>query len=193
MIAKELAERAVRSYRDRNTNPSHGSGLLRSATLRKWLTVGAVAGTLALVTASVALAGLSSGALPTAAFTYTSVTDNTVDIGGSGIHLKTKDPVNVKTTYSRIAVSSNFAFGWHYHNGPVFVTVTAGTLTYYDSKCGTFDVSAGQSYIESTGQVINAVVLAEKNTGNATVEWFTTRLYPLRAIDPVPVAAPCTP
>jgi hypothetical protein len=145
------------------------------------------------VTASVALAGLSSGALPTAGFTYTSVTDNTVNMSGSGIHLKTKDSVNVKTTYTRIAVDSNFAFGWHYHNGPVIVTVTAGTLTYYDSECRTFDLSAGHSYIESEGQVINAVVLAAKNTGNAVVEWFTTRLYPLGSNDPAPVEAPCTP
>ena len=193
MFAKELAQRALRSYRNRNRNRRHVSGLFGSVALRRLLAVGAMAGTVALLTASVALAGLNSGALPTAAFTYTSVTDNTVNITGSGIHMKTKDSVNVKTTYTRIAVGSNFAFGWHHHNGPVIVTVTAGTLTYYDSECGTFDLSAGHSYIESTDQVINAVVLASKNTGNATVEWFTTRLYPLGAIDPVPEAAPCTP
>jgi hypothetical protein len=169
------------------------SGLSGNVSVRRWLTIGALAGSLALVTASVALAGLSSGALPAAGFTYTSVTDNTVNMGGTGIHLKTKDSVNVKTTYTRIAVDSNFAFGWHFHNGPVIVTVTAGTLTYYDSECRTFDLSAGHSYIESTGQVINAVVLPSKNTGNATVEWFTTRLYPVGEADPAPVAAPCTP
>ena len=161
--------------------------------LRRSLIVGAVAAVVALTTANVALAGLTAGSLPSTGFTYTSVTDNTVNIEGSGIHLKTKESINVKTTYTRVPVDANFAFGWHYHNGPVIVTVTTGTLTYFDSSCQTFDLSAGHSYVESTGQVINAVVFASKNTGNATVEWFTTRLYPLGTIDPVLVPAPCTP
>jgi hypothetical protein len=55
-------------------------------------------------------------------------------------------------------------------------------------------VSAGESYIESTGEVLDAKILASKNTsGNTTVEWFTTRLYPIGAADPNPVPAPCTP
>jgi hypothetical protein len=151
-----------------------------------------LAAILAVLTASAAFGALVSGSLPTAGFTYTSVTDNIVNITGNGIHLKTKDSVNVKTTYSRVAPNANFSSGWHYHNGPVIVTVTVGTLTFFDSACGTSDLTAGHTFIESTGKVLNAKVLAEKNAGITKVEWFTTRLYPLGTADPVPVATPCT-
>jgi hypothetical protein len=137
-------------------------------------------------------AALVSGSLPSAGFTYTSTTLNGVNIAGADIRLKTKDSVSVKTTYS-FATPSDTALlgGWHYHLGPVFVTVTAGTLTLYGSDCGSWDIAAGQTYIESTGQVLIARALASKNTG--TVEWFTTRLYPDGAQDPVAVDAPCAP
>ena len=143
--------------------------------------------------AGTALGGLVSGSLPTAPFTYTSVTDNAVNMTGAGIHLKSTGSINVKTTYTRVAVDPTFFFGWHYHNGPVIVTVTVGTLTYFDENCGTWDLTAGHSYIESTGQVLNVTTVPSKNQGTPNVEWFTTRLYPEGTIDPVNVAAPCTP
>ena len=144
---------------------------------------------LVLAIAGTALAGLVGGSLPGAAFTYTSATINDVDITGNGIHLKTKGSVNVKTTYS-IAAPSSALLGWHYHNGPVIVTVTVGTLTFLDDECGTMDLHAGESYIESTGEVLNAFVDPGKNSNSA--EWFTTRLYPAGAGDPVGVPAPCS-
>lgn len=159
-----------------------------------------LAPSLALLTASTALGALVAGSLPTAGFTWTSVADNAVDMDGNGyqgegdsIHLKTESRANVKTTYSRVAPSLTFQAGWHYHNGPVIVSVTAGTLTFFDGACATWDLTAGHTYIESTGQVLNAKVLPAKNAGIATVEWFTTRLYPEGAGDPVEVAPPCTP
>jgi hypothetical protein len=148
---------------------------------------------LALLTASTTLGALVGGALPATGFTFTSFTDNDVNMVGSGIHLKIKDSVNVKTTYSRVVPDPAFTAGWHYHNGPVIVTVTVGTLTFFDSACGTWDLAAGHTYVESTGEVLNAKVLPTKNPGIGTVEWITTRLYPADAVDPVPVDAPCTP
>jgi len=71
------------------------------------------------------------------------------------------------------------------------VTVTAGTLTLFDASCNSWDIAAGQTYIESTGQVLVAKAFASKNTEN--VQWFTTRVYPEGAVDPVAVDAPCTP
>lgn len=155
-------------------------------------TVGAIGMTLLLATSAVVQAALVSGSLPTAGLTYTSVTENAVNMAGDAIRLKIKDNVTVKTTYSFATPSDTALVGtWHYHNGPVFVTVTAGTLTLYDSTCRSWDIAAGQTYIESTGQVLVAKALASKNT--ASVQWFTTRLYPEGAIDPVSVDAPCTP
>jgi hypothetical protein len=159
----------------------------------KIIQVAVLAIALVLVTAGTALGGLVSGSLPTNAFTFTSVADNDVNMSGDGIHLKTKGGINVKTTYTRVPVNPDFVFGWHYHNGPVIVTVTVGTLTYFDATCGTWDLTAGHSYVESTGQVLNVTTVPAKNVGIANVEWFTTRLYPEGTDDPVNVPAPCTP
>jgi hypothetical protein len=41
--------------------------------------------------------------------------------------------------------------GWHSHPGPVFITVTQGTLTYYeadDPTCTPHTVSAGQGFVD---------------------------------------------
>ena len=160
--------------------------------MRKFVPSGAIAVALVLTIASTALGGLVGGSLPTAGFTFTSDAINAVNMEGNGIHLKTKASVDVKTTFSRVAPSQTL-LGWHYHVGPVIVAVTAGTLTYFDAACGTWDLTAGQSYIESTGEVLNAKIDPAKNSGVTTVDWFTTRLYPDGATDPVPVDAPCTP
>jgi hypothetical protein len=147
----------------------------------------------ALVLATSAVnAALVSGALPAAGFTYTSLTENAVNMAGDPIRLKIKGDVTVKTTYSFASPSDTGLVGtWHYHNGPVFVTVTTGTLTLYDASCNSWDIGVGQTYIESAGQVLVAKALASKNI--VPVQWFTTRLYPDGAIDPVQVDAPCTP
>jgi len=144
-----------------------------------------------LASSAIAEAALVSGSLPAGGFTFLSLTENAVNMTGDGIHLKIKEPVTVKTTYSIVTPADQFVGPWHYHNGPVIVTVSVGTLTFYDASCGTWDVSAGQSFIESTGQVLNAKALVSKNPG--TLQWFTTRLYPDGAVDPVVVDAPCTP
>jgi hypothetical protein len=42
--------------------------------------------------------------------------------------------------------------GWHTHPGPVFITVTVGTLTFYnhdDPSCTPHVVTAGQGYVDS--------------------------------------------
>jgi quercetin dioxygenase-like cupin family protein len=111
----------------------------------------------------------------------------------TAIDLRAAQATNVKTTYSRVPPSPTFEAGWHYHNGPVVVTVTAGTLTLFDSKCASWDILAGHTYIESPGQVLDAKALPAKNAGVENVEWFTSRMYSNGAIDPVPVPAPCTP
>ncbi len=149
--------------------------------------IAAAATIAALMVASTAFGALVIGSLPTASFTYTSSTINDVNMAGTGIHLKTKGGSDVKTTYSLVAPDPTFQAGWHYHNGPVIVTVTTGTLTFFDNWCGTWDVGPGQTFLESTGQILNAKVLPDKNAGIATVQWFTTRIYPSGAADPVPV------
>lgn len=152
----------------------------------------AAVGTALIFATSTVNAALVGGSLPTAGFTYLSLTENAVNMAGDAVRLKIKDPVAVKTTYSFATPSDSALVGtWHYHLGPVFVTVTTGTLTLYDSSCNAWDIAAGQTYIESAGQVLVAKALTSKNTGN--VQWFTTRVYPEGGTDPVSVDAPCTP
>ena len=141
--------------------------------------------------ASAVNAGLVSGSLPSAGLTFTSLTKNAVNMAGDAVRLKIKDNVTVKTTYSMITAADQVVGGWHYHNGPVILTVTVGTITLFDGQCNGWDVSAGETYVESAGQLLNAKALTSKNPGGS-VQWFTTRLYPEDSIDPVPVDAPCT-
>lgn len=148
--------------------------------------------TLALAVSGSALGGLA-GTLPAVGFAYTSDGINEVNVAGNGIQFKTKGAVDFKTTYSRVDPSAALLGPWHYHNGPVFVTVTSGTLTFYGSDCTSWDVGEGETFIESTGQVLNAKALPEKNAAVSKVEWFTTRIYPNGAADPQGVTAPCTP
>jgi hypothetical protein len=160
--------------------------------MRRSLSLGMAIALLITLGAGTALGNLVAGSLPTAGFTYTSATVKDVNMHGD-VKLKTKGTTIVKTTYSRVAPSTNLLGTWHYHNGPVIVTVTAGTLSLYDSECGRWDVSVGQTYIESTGEILVARALPDKNSGIASVEWFTTRLYPEGTTDPVEVPAPCIP
>jgi hypothetical protein len=152
----------------------------------------AAVGTALIFGASAVNAALVGGSLPSAGLTYISLTENAVNMAGDPIRLKIKDNVTVKTTYSFATPSDSALVGtWHFHNGPVFVTVTAGTLTLYDATCNSWDIGEGHTYIESAGQVLVAKALASKNS--TSVQWFTTRLYPEGTTDPVAVNAPCTP
>src|ERR1041384_4721856 len=44
--------------------------------------------------------------------------------------------------------------GWHQHPGPIFITVTLGTLTFYerdDPTCSPHVVTAGHGYVDTGG------------------------------------------
>jgi quercetin dioxygenase-like cupin family protein len=159
--------------------------------VRRFVLVAVLVATTAWLAAGTALGAITSGSLPAAGLTYVGQTVNDVNMQGD-VKLRTKGTTNVKTTYSIVAPSTAIVGPWHYHNGPVIVTVTVGTLTFYDASCGSWDVTAGQVYVESTGQVLTAKALPDRNSG-ASVEWFTTRLYPAGTTDPVVVTQPCTP
>src|SRR6185369_6917352 len=45
--------------------------------------------------------------------------------------------------------------GWHSHPGPVIVTVTQGTASFYESDCVRHDYPAGSAFIEDGGVVHN--------------------------------------
>lgn len=65
------------------------------------------------------------------------------------LQAKAKSPVDFVVRRHDYAVSSTT--GWHSHPGPVFITVTQGTLTYYlrdDPACTPHVVSAGQGFVD---------------------------------------------
>ena len=63
--------------------------------------------------------------------------------------VKAKSPVDVVVRRHDYAVGSHT--GWHSHPGPVFITVTQGTLTYYlydDPTCTPHEVTAPNGFVD---------------------------------------------
>jgi quercetin dioxygenase-like cupin family protein len=67
------------------------------------------------------------------------------------LHLRTKDDTDIGA--DRLTVQPQGYSGWHSHPGPVFVTVTQGTVEWYDEAlCTAHTYTVGQSYIEPAGR-----------------------------------------
>ena len=66
------------------------------------------------------------------------------------IRAHSKSPIDI--VVRRHDYAANSTTGWHSHPGPVFITVTQGTLTFYerdDPTCTPHVVSAGQGYVDT--------------------------------------------
>lgn len=73
-----------------------------------------------------------------------------------GLILKTLDDTDIGA--DRLTVQSGGYSGWHAHPAPVFVTVTQGTIVWYDGSdplCTAHTYSAGQSFIEGAYKAHN--------------------------------------
>ena len=59
------------------------------------------------------------------------------------------EPIDLVVRQHDYAVGSST--GWHTHPGPIFITVTRGTLTYYelDDPCTAHVVTAGHSFVDT--------------------------------------------
>ena len=102
------------------------------------------------------------------------------------LKLSIRQDVDVVTQTITIAPNGNF--GWHSHPGPVFVTITAGALTFYDSdgSCTAMVYSAGDSFIdEGHGHVHFA-----KNEGTTDLVLYATYLVPVGAALRIDAADP---
>ncbi len=70
--------------------------------------------------------------------------------GPIDLKIQAKTPLDVVVRRHDYAPGSST--GWHRHPGPVLITVTQGTLTFYeydDPDCTPHRVSAGQGYVDS--------------------------------------------
>jgi len=101
-------------------------------------------------------------------------TMNEVNFNSDPIKLRTQDQMEVFQV-SQTAISG-WTSGWHEHTGAVFVNITAGSLTFYDSNCKVTTVTAGHGYIESPYDPILA-----RNEGNVQAAWITTQIIPVGA------------
>jgi hypothetical protein len=115
------------------------------------------------VAAAVALLALSafvamtkasppSGVTPTvlARGTYDAFKVKSSHRGPIDFKAKTKTPIDI--VVRRHDYLPHSSTGWHGHPGPVFITVTLGQLTFYESDdptCTPHVVSAGEGYVDS--------------------------------------------
>jgi hypothetical protein len=93
-----------------------------------------------------------SGVTPTllARGTYDAFKVRSDQQGPIDFKAEAKSPIDIIVRQHDYAVGSTT--GWHSHPGPVFITVTQGTLTYYeydDPTCTPHVVTAGQGFVDT--------------------------------------------
>ena len=98
------------------------------------------------------LASPASGSTPTllARGTYDAFKVMSYPDGGGLFKAEAKSPIDV--VVRRHDYIAGGYTGWHAHPYPVFITVTSGTLTFYeydDPTCTPVVVTAGQGYVDS--------------------------------------------
>lgn len=101
--------------------------------------------------------------------------------GKWGLILKTLDDTDMGV--DRLSIAPGGYSGWHAHPGPVFVTVTQGSVTWYDGAdplCPARTYTVGQSFIEPPYKVHNA-----KNASNsAPAEYVAMTIKPAGFVGP---------
>lgn len=88
--------------------------------------------------------------------------------GKWGLMLKTLDDTVISS--DRLTIQASGYSGWHAHPGPVFVTVTEGSITWYDGSnplCTPRTYTVGQSFIERAYGVHNV-----RNASNSDIARF---------------------
>lgn len=116
-----------------------------------------VTGAAAAIALALALAPASASATPSNGFQPSGIVNGhfgtlNVNTAGDktdkwGMVLKTHDDTDIGA--DRLTVQPQGFSGWHAHPAPVFVTVTQGTIQWYDAAlCTPRTYSAGQSFIE---------------------------------------------
>ena len=159
---------------------------------------------LAGVVAALAAVGVALGTPGTGTQVPTPLADvntaNTASMNLNHIKFRNRDPVRifqVKTT-----ASPGFSSGWHKHQGPVFIAVTNGSFTFYDtagngehfdrahhedSDCTVTTVSAPGGYIETAGEPIQVYNSTPSTVNGGVVEWTTTQVIPVGGLTRVDV------
>jgi quercetin dioxygenase-like cupin family protein len=101
--------------------------------------------------------------------------------GKWGMILKTLDDTDIGA--DRLTLQPNGYSGWHAHPANVFVTVTEGTITWYDGSdplCTSRTYSAGQSFIERAYRVHNV----RNASGSSGAEFVAVVIKPAGFVGP---------
>ena len=121
-----------------------------------------IAGAAALVASSLsiapAIATPGSGFAPSPIVNghFGTLNENTAGdkTGKWGLILKTLDSTDIGA--DRLTVQPQGVSGWHAHPAPVFVTVTQGTIEWYDDAlCAAHTYTVGESFIETAYRAHN--------------------------------------
>lgn len=103
---------------------------------------------------------------------------NAEKLGKWDLHLKTKDDTDIGADL--LTVQPHGHSGWHSHPGTVFVTVTKGTVDWYDEAlCTAHTYTEGQSYIEPAGRTHDV-----RNPGEEVAEFVAIVIKPAGYVGP---------
>ena len=91
------------------------------------------------------------------------------------IKFQTKDRVDF--AQATVTIDPLGQSGWHSHPGVVLVTVTSGTVTFYQADCSFNVYPAGSSFVESNG----ATGLARNESSTIPAVVFVTYVVPVGA------------
>lgn len=89
--------------------------------------------------------------------------------------LKTKD--NTDIGVDRLSIAPGGQSGWHSHTGPVFVTVTVGSIVRYDgsdARCPVTTYRVGHTFVEDP----NLVHLIRNASDTAPAEFVAVQIRP---------------
>ncbi len=95
--------------------------------------------------------------------------------GKWGLFLKTLDDTDISS--DRLTLQASGYSGWHAHPGPVFVTVTQGSIIWYDGSdplCTAHTYNVGESFIEDAYRVHNVA----NASNSATAEFIAIAIKP---------------
>lgn len=100
---------------------------------------------------------------------------DTAKVGKWGLAMKTLDATDMSV--DKLAILPGGYSGWHAHPGPVFVTVTQGSVVFYDGGdpiCPKRTYTTGESFIETT----NATHYVKNASGSAPAEYVAVAIKP---------------
>ena len=161
-----------------------------TATARKLLALTSAGATLALTTATVALATAPSGEtpMPLARGALNAPANVNVNVNGGSVRIKTQGRLDALVL--EITLAPGGTGGWHSHAGPLISIVKHGTLTMLDGQCTRHEILAGHAMISPGGSTEK-----DENNGTTPVVFDVTFLIPHGATSPridQPAPAGCT-